>query len=627
MNTRLYSRIGGVLLSLLAGWCAVVLDPMALPAWSAQDGCVRPTPAALAGFFDEAVPARLKADHVPGAVLSVVKGPDEVFAKGYGQAGAGVPFDPSRSLVRIASTTKLFTWTAVMQQVEAGRLDLDADVNRYLKGFRIPATYPDPVTMLDLMNHTAGFEDRVIGTGARAAGDVPPLGEYLARHMPARIRPPGEVSAYSNYGAALAGHIVAQVSGEPYEAYVQRHLLTPLAMTHSTAREPVPAPLAGGLARSYDSDTREEIPFTFDAMPPEGAISATADDMAHFMIAHLRDGRFRDTSVLSPASAKRMHQRSFSADPRLPGYAHGFKERAFNGHRALMHDGSWEGFLNALILVPDCDLGVFVSTNGTAGVETITELTRAFFDRFTPGSSNAPASGVTSAAPKAGFYKPARHNESTVEKVLTLLAPARLSLDGDGTVHFKGKEWSPRGNGLYAQADGSDHLAFRTGADGQLYLPTDGPTYQRMTTLEHPLVNYSILLGFLLTALTALAVPLSALRRRRHRSSTTTTPWRRARALAATATLLGVAFLTVLAVQLFGDTGDTLYGMPARIDMTLAMPIVMLTTAGAAAVCTLRNWRGSGATLTARVHQLAMFLGLAALTVFLWQWNLLGWQY
>ncbi|MGH3696848.1 MAG: serine hydrolase domain-containing protein [Pseudonocardiaceae bacterium] len=452
MPTWLIRLISRVFLGLFAGCVAVlVVNPVAKAEWAPR-GCANPAPAVLAGFFDDALPRWLARDRVPGAVVSVVSGGNTVFAKGHGQADVqrGVAFDASRSLVRIASITKLFTATAVMQQVEAGRLDLNADVNRYLKAFQIPSTYPEPVTLQTLMDHTAGFEDRFIGTGAPTAADVPALGDYLAAHIPARIRPPGEISAYSNYGAALAGYIVTQVSGAPYDHYVQRHLFDPLGMTRSTATEPVPGTLASDLAHSYDSDTSplQSVLFWFDPMTPDGAISTTAADMTHFMIAHLHEGRFGNASILAPASVAEMHERSFTADPRLDGYAHGFKERTINGHRILMHDGSWEGFQSALMLVPGCDFGLFVSTNGTGGLNTLPELEDTFFDRFAPaaaipGTASA-ATRTTAATAQAGFYEPARHNESTIEKLLTLLDPIPLTVGGDSTVHFDDKNWTPQ---------------------------------------------------------------------------------------------------------------------------------------------------------------------------------------
>lgn len=589
--------------------------------------CGTATPTALADFFDHELPGRLRHDRVPGAVVSVVSGHDTVFAKGYGRADPdhGVAFSPSRSLVRIASITKLFTWTAVMQQVEAGRLDLDADVNRYLTAFKVPDTFPEPVTLRDLMDHTAGFEERVIGTGARTAADMPSLEEFLADNMPARIRPPGEVSAYSNYGAALAGYLVAKVSGESYEDYVRQHLLEPLGMNHSTAAQPVPARLAGDLAGSVDSDENTRIPFEFDTIPPDGSISATADDMAKFMSAHLApDGG----GILTAATAKEMHTRSFAADPRLGGFAHGFMDRTMNGHRVLMHDGSWEGFETMLLLVPDCDLGMFVSTNGTGGVESVTGMLAKFYDRFAPKQdAPTPAGSSSVTAPRAGFYVPARHNESTVEKLNTLLGPTRLTVGGDGVVHFKGKDWTSAGDGVYRPADGGDRLVFLDGADGRRYVATDGPAYQLLSPAETLPVNLVVLLVFAVLALTAPAIPLAALvRRLRHRPVATSGTWRLGRGLAGGAAGLGVVFLAGLTAVVIGESGEFLYGVPANFRLLLAVPIVILVAAAGAIACTIRGWRG-GAGVLARIHQVALLAGIGALVWFLWQWNMIGWQF
>jgi CubicO group peptidase (beta-lactamase class C family) len=600
---------------ILGLFTAALTFPAAQQAAAAPASCQELTPSAVAAFFDGKVPTALGRDHVPGAVVSVTAAGKPLFAKGYGLADVehGVAFDPQRSLVRIASITKLFTWTAVMQQVEAGKLDLNADVNTYLKTFKIPGTYPQPVTLLTLMEHTSGFEDRVVGVGARSADDVPPLGEFLAANMPARIRPPGEVSAYSNYGAALAGYIVSLVSGEPYDQYVQKHIFDPLRMSHSTATEPVPAALAGDLARSY-GDGGRLVPFTFDPLAPDGSISTTAADMANFMIAHLDNG----ASILRPPTAATMHQ-----TPSAGIWAHGFTYRIMNGHRVLMHDGGWEAFNSAMILVPGCDLGLFVSTNSYGGGEAMSDLIPAFFDRFAP-TPDVPDTMPTPAltTPQAGFYQPTRHNESTVEKITNLLGPARLSVGGDGTVHFGGKDWRPQPDGRYGLADGSDHLAFRVGTAGRRYIVTDRTAYELMHASETPMVNLVVLLLFVVPALSVLVLPFAALRRR-PRSTT----WRAARWLAASAALLGVGFLVGLTAVLLGDTSEFLYGVPLYFTLLLAAPVVVLGLSGGAVGCTISGWRRSGAGIVARVHQVGLLVGLAALAWFLWQWNLIGWQY
>ncbi|MQA12414.1 MAG: serine hydrolase [Pseudonocardiaceae bacterium] len=617
---------GRLLLSLIAGSGLVLAAGATAPA---APGCASTTPDALRGFFDRELPSGLRDHDVPGAVVSVVSGGESAFAEGYGKADVehGVAFDPDSSLVRIASVTKLFTWTAVMQQVEAGRLDLYADVNTYLEDFQIPDTFPEPVTLRHLMNHTAGFEERAIDTAARTADGVPDLGEHLAENMPARIRPPGEISAYSNYGAALAGHIVSRVSGESYADYMRRHLFDPLGMTRSTAAQPVPDDLVHDIARSYDPETNppEPIPFTFDTMPPDGSIIATPADMARFMIAHLRHGR----GILAGTTADRMHERSFAADPRLGDYAHGFQDRTINGHRVLMHDGNWEGFQSALVLVPECDLGLFVSTNGTGGIDAVTDLLPKFYDRFLPQSETAePVARPTStpAEPHPGFYIPARHNESTVEKLTSLLGPSRLTVDENGVVHFTGKHWYPAGEGLYRLADDSDHLTFVNGTDGRRYVATDGPAYQLLDSAETLPVNLVVLLISAVPAFTALAMPLAGLiRRLRRRPGRTTSRWRLARGLATGSVLLGLTFLLGLAV-VTGSSDEFLFGVPTSFRLLLAIPLLVLTAGAAAIAYTITSWRRAGASILARIHQVTLLAGIVALTWFLWQWNLIGWQ-
>jgi CubicO group peptidase (beta-lactamase class C family) len=626
------TRIGHAVLLVLVA--AAVTVPAAGPAAAAPTlNCGAVTPTGLAGFFDDEMPRLLRQGRVPGAVVSVVSGDTTAFAKGYGSADVEhqVPMDASRSLVRVASISKLFTWTAVMQQVEAGRLDLDADVNTYLKSFRIPATFSRPVTLRDLMDHTAGFEDFIIGTAAHRAADVPPLGDYLAGHLPARIRPPGEISAYSNYGAALAGYVVAQVSGEPYDGYVQRHLLDPLGMAHSTAAQPVPAGLAADLARSYDSEGHP-MPFMVDPMAPDGSVTTTATDMATFMTAHLNGGRYGTASILTPATTAQMHNRSFAADPRLGGYAHGFMDRTIAGHRVLMHDGGWEGFRSVLMLVPGCDLGLFLSMNGTSAADVAGPFTDDFFHRFLPAPTGVPAAVGTAhaapATPLAGFYQSTRHNESTVEKVASLLDSSRLTVRADGTVHFNGKDWAPRGDGLYATADGRDRLVSLAGSDGRRYLATDGPAYELVPRYRTLPFNLLILLVLGLPTLGLLALPVAWLVRRLTRRPTgATTRWRVARALAAGAAVLGVAFLVGLTATLAGDTDEFLYRVPVGFRLLLGVPLVALGLAAAATVLTVLAWRRSGAGVAARVHQVTLITGMAALAWFLWQWNLIGWQY
>ena len=200
-------------------------------------------PQELETFIDGVMAAQMEAYHIPGATISVVKDGKLFFTKGYGYAESESrkPVIANETLFRIASVSKLFTWTAVMQLAEQGKLDLNADVNTYLTDFKIPDTYPEPITLAHLMTHTPGFEDRYIRVMSRTAEDVEPLGgEYLANEMPARVRSPGELTAYSNHGAVLAGYIVEEVSGMPFDDYIEENIYKPLDIQHSTFRQPLP---------------------------------------------------------------------------------------------------------------------------------------------------------------------------------------------------------------------------------------------------------------------------------------------------------------------------------------------------------------------------------------------------
>jgi CubicO group peptidase (beta-lactamase class C family) len=263
-------------------------------------------PGELETFLDNVISGQLADDHIAGATVAVVKDGRLFFAKGYGYADRqhGKPVSATRTLFRIGSVSKLFTWTAVMQLAEQGKVDLHADVNTYLKTFHLPATYPEPITLAHLLTHTAGFEDRETGLYARTTGDLEPLGQWLAEHIPARVRPPGELTAYSNYGAVLAGYIVEQVSGLHFEQYVEQHLFQPLGMRSSTFRQPVPASLSAALSQGYTYTNGEYHPEPFEAVQvvPAGAMSATATDIANFY-----DCAFTERALRRPAHLARCH--------------------------------------------------------------------------------------------------------------------------------------------------------------------------------------------------------------------------------------------------------------------------------------------------------------------------------
>jgi len=240
----------------------------------------------VAAWLDGLLTYGLKNGDIAGAVVAVVKDGQVLFQSGYGYADVAekTPMDAERAMVRIGSTSKLFTWTAVMQLVEQGKLDLHRNVDDYLD-FKVSPSGGTPITLLDLMNHRAGFEEGLkdlISTDPRTSQSTE---TYLKEHPRPLLFAPGTVPAYSNYGTALAGYIVQRVSGEPFERYVDQHIFLPLGMTHSTLEVPLPERFKDRVARGYRTASSSPQPFELVSTRPAGSVTTTAADMTRFMLA------------------------------------------------------------------------------------------------------------------------------------------------------------------------------------------------------------------------------------------------------------------------------------------------------------------------------------------------------
>jgi len=382
-------------------------------------------PAVLEAFVDGLVRPLMQSHNSPCGAVVIVKDGRVILSRGYGYQDIDrrIPVDPDRTLFRPGSVSKLFTWIAVMQQVEQGRLDLDADVNLYLTTFKIRKTFARPVTLRDLLTHTAGFEDGsmgylIIDDPARAL----PLPEAMARYQPARVNPPGAQTAYSNYGAALAGLIVANVSGIPFTDYVQRKILDPLGMQHSTFVEPLPPRLSSGMSGTYAAEGGAYVAKPFEVIisfAPAGAMSSSAGDMARFALAILNGGAYQGGRILQAETVEAMLRRHYSHDSRMMGMGLGFYETERNGVRLVGHDGDTAWFHSELVLDREHDLAYFVSFGGAGGAAVRSIFKNAFYNRLFPRNEAPPTPpgdfGVR-AQRYAGSYWFWRSNFSTIEK-------------------------------------------------------------------------------------------------------------------------------------------------------------------------------------------------------------------
>ena len=432
----------------------------------------------LESWLDGMVPYALKAGDMAGAVVVVVKDGTVLLEKGYGYADVSkkLAMDPERTMVRIGSTSKLFTWTAVMQLVEKGQLDLDRNINEYLD-FTIPNDFGKPVTLRDLMNHRGGFEEGLKDILWTNPHGVPSTEAYLKEHKRPMLFAPGEDPAYSNYGAALAGYIVERISKEPYERYIERHILVPLGMTHTSFDQPLPERFAAAVSKGYRTASAPPGPYELIVTRPAGSGTTTAADMSHFMIAHLQDGRFGDAEILQVETAKRMHSPSLEAPPGFSTMAHGFFLELHNGRTVIGHGGDTIFFHNEFNLLPAEAVGIDFTFNSRGRGDAVYLAREALFDgfmeRYFPNSAApvdppALATAIADAQVIAGRYESSRRIEHGFLSLFYVLQQSVISANPDGTISVPGmftpdpvtyREIRPQ---LWRRAGGSQQLMLQT---------------------------------------------------------------------------------------------------------------------------------------------------------------------
>lgn len=588
----------------------------------------------LAAFLDAFIAEGLEAYSLPGVTVAVVADGATVFARGYGYADLerGVAVDPETTLFDVGSVAKLFTFTAVMQLVEDGLLDLHSDVNEYLTAFEVPATYPEPVTVAHLLKHTGGFDERDIGAAARTAEEVLPVCEYLAERLPPRVRPPGELIAYSNHGTALAGCLVEEVSGLPFAEYVEGRIFDPLGMSRSTFVWP--QELMADMAVGYQQEdgTLQPMDIYYRHFGPAGELKTTATDMAHFMLAHLQEGTLEGVRILEAETARQMHRTQFTHHPLLPGFTYGFFEDEFNGRRALVHGGDTNPIFSSLVvLLPEENVGLFVAHN-TAEYHFREALVDAFMDRYFPSPAPPippqPMAGYVERAGRfTGRYAPTfMVRETTLEKLLTPFVQFRLTADtkgvlrlheptqlaGDGPVRWV--EVEPL---IFESLEGGELLVFVEDDSGEIgHMATSlypGAAFLPRTWVDAPILHLGLLAGSVLMFLWAIVAWIV----RRGRGAL--------RRLHYVLALIGVGnlgFVLGLVVMLQSLAFEAVFGLPRWAQGLLILPVMTAALTAGAMVGLTDAWRAGEGSVAGRVQD---SLVVVASLAFTWQalyWNL-----
>jgi CubicO group peptidase (beta-lactamase class C family) len=631
----------------------------------------------LEGFVDGAVSAYMAQQKVAGVQVAVVKDGETLLVKGYG-IDAVEPrraVDPTRSLFRVGSISKTFTWLSLMQLAERGRLEITDPVNDHLPDeLDIPDQgFEQPIRIVDLMNHTAGFEDILQRLFTAEEDRIAPLTEHLRTYRPRRVREPGKLMSYSNYSTALAGAIVANVSGMDFETYIERNVLAPLGLAHTTFREQyapaegLPQPMSAELAadKAQNIEWRDGAWATvahehIASMAPAGAAVSTAADIARYMNALLDPQQLERAGVLRAQTFERMKQPSFQGAPGMAAMHHGFFNMPLGTTRALgfdnlSHSGSTLHFNSFMVVIPDLSdepdmqaeasqaatrkqgtLGIFVTTNSSPGARLAQALPEQilaqYFSPLAKPALTPPDGAAARAREYAGAYRTLRRSFANFEKIrslpalsVTATADGYLVMNlGSGAARFV--EIAPD---LFRRSDGDATVAFLRGDAGKVtHLVTGGGALDRVGALQT--LNWVM---FILGAaiVTCIGVLVGAVRRGRVDSES---PWQRrsARVMtgAAIAWLASFVLCAVWAGSLSGPNfqDQFVYTYPqGSLKVALAALLLAAGLSVLAVASLVPVWKDGGWSTWRRVRHSAAVVVLLALVLTLLHWNAVGFRY
>jgi CubicO group peptidase (beta-lactamase class C family) len=325
------------------------------------------------GLLSAWIESQIAYSRLPGLSIGIVHDQTLVWAAGFGQAG----LDPARpatpdTLYRIASITKLFTSTAIMQLRDAGKLRLDDPIVEHLPWFRIGLSHAEApvITVRHLLTHTAGLP-REAGFPYWTDGCFPTAAQIRTRLIEQRTALPTETEwKYSNLGLTLAGEIVAAASGRAYPEYVVEQILEPLGMrrTWVTAPPSDHADLATGYGRRLPSGTRSIAPFTdCDGITPAANMTTCVTDLARFAMLQFRDGRAGGDQILRGSTLREMQRVHWLEPDWEAGWGLGFRIMRTEGKTYVGHGGALRGYRTMIHLCPADRIGVIVLTNADDG--------------------------------------------------------------------------------------------------------------------------------------------------------------------------------------------------------------------------------------------------------------------
>lgn len=585
---------------------------------------------AMEAYIDGVMNSSMRANHVAGAVVSILRHDEVILAKGYGYSNVEnkTSVDPATTLFRIGSVTKLFTYTALLQLYEQGKLDLDADIQDYLGDLKIPDTFPEPILVKNLFTHTAGFEDRIMGLFAREEAKAIPYEQLLKAELPERVRKPGQVSSYSNHSLGIAGLIIENISGLSWPEYIKVNILDPLGMDNTTAFQPVPDSLAANASTGYRwvDGVFKPQPYTFVPLASAGTMSASALDMIRFMRAQFNGGIVDGNRILKQTTMVRMHSPLYNSHEALDPWLYGFGSSTGSGIATIGHTGGTATYFTNFLLLRDEKIGIFISTNSVGGGKVMGDVTTAFLERYFPFEPQInPIAHPSELQSIIGNYGTYRHPSSTALKLIRALSetsvkevePGQIRIDVPGRDPKFATEIDPM---VFQMNDSNTKVVFDVDELGQQRMfigSTLGSFYKLdgLDVLQSHVLLLSICLMFFLWVLIAWPIQRFSTNRQptvaEHKSRLSF--W----------ILAVVSLISILGIS-SNASEDLVFGMNSALAFFLnfAYLVALLTLISVAMM--VRLITDSGTEIGVRLFHVALTVVAVTLCWMLDYWNLMG---
>jgi len=672
MKSKTFKTPTNILMTIFMATLSLLLQPIATQAQSVhldlstQIGVS--DPAEMEAFIDDYLAEQMESHHIPGVVITFVKDGEIFFSKGYGYADLEnqTPMDVHETLLTTASLGKAFSAVGVLQQYERGAIDLHEDIRPYITDFQLQTNFDETLTFANLLTHTDGFEARLIGVAAQNPEGLISLGELIETYTPSQLYPPGQYMTYGDFAATLSGYLTQEVSGLSFEAYMESNILSPLGMTDSTFDQRLSDEMVARLATGYDYAEGEyhSGPVYYIRSTPAGGLRTTAANMNAFMLALLNGGEYKGVRILDEATTQLMHTQQFAPDPKMAGITYGLFEHFENDQRILLRDGDGVGTRSRMVLLPEQDMGFFISYNsGDSNLRM--DIISAILEHYYPiGDTTAPLpvedyqartklfagtyrplnADVTSFGKSMFFFSQLVEITSTDEGYLSIVAAGMGGEQSSVMGGFEGiSQWVEVEPLYFEQVGGKGQLSFVQNEAGEITQMISGQGYRSTFTklpwykslsFQMNLIQLVVLLLVSAVISTFVSWPLGALiRKLRKKTSNEPVVWGAISArlwAGIVAGMLGLFVLRAIAV-LYAIGG--IVGMPNFVwgiteDMINSLNSIYLPTflALALPIFTILAWRNRWWKMSTRVHYTLITLAVFAGIWWANYWNLLGFQ-